>query len=377
MNTKKYFPGFNGLRFISISFVILSHLLTFKTNFGFTEYTLPISDILVHFGTQFFFAGSGFLITYLLLVERQKNNRISLKDFYARRILRIWPAYFLLIFLALIIVLKMPFFRIPGLTDAYLQTDYQKGNLLHFLFLPHIVPFLFPTVPYVHQTYTIGIEEQFYFLWGLLFCFIPRLNKKIFLTVILIIMGANFIHDVWYDTGNINTITSLFFKTSTFVKYSHISTFALGALFAFAFIEEKKWLHIFKSKAFQVLFYIGVVLCVCFQFTLPYFNDEFVAMIMLITLGIAIFKETSIINYDAPWLSFLGKISYGIYLFHVFAIVFAAKMGLSIFNFKTETPFIFWILFAITMLLSILFGFISFYAVESFFLKLKKRFQKV
>src|SRR4051812_37529305 len=98
----KHFAGLDGLRFISITFVVLHHLFTFKTNFGFTRFDYPILWLIGFYGIQFFFMGSGFLITYLLLLEKQETGSISLRHFFMRRMLRIWPGYYLLIVIALV-----------------------------------------------------------------------------------------------------------------------------------------------------------------------------------------------------------------------------------------------------------------------------------
>lgn len=380
MSAKAHFSGLDGLRFISISFVVLHHLFTFKTNFGLTSIDLPVLGTIGYYGIQFFFAGSGFLITFLLLTEYGKYNKISLKSFYTRRILRIWPAYYLLILLALVIALKIPFFNIPGLTDAYLQGNYQKGNLLYFLFLPHIVPFSFPTAPYVHQTYTIGIEEQFYFIWGMIFFFIPKITKKVFICILIGIIVINFTHDFFYtDLRRLehNKAIDLFLQLATYLKYCRFSTFAIGSLFAFAYYEKKKWVNIFRSLYFQLFVYCLLICSIWFDFNIPFCMDEYIAVVMLCVFGIATFKESSIINYSARWLSFLGKVSYGIYLFHIFAIVIAIKICKNIFHLVADNIFHLSILMVLTMLLSILFGIISYFTIEKFFLRIKKRFEKV
>ncbi|UEG49012.1 acyltransferase [Ferruginibacter lapsinanis] len=380
MSAKVHFSGLDGLRFISITFVVLHHLFTFKANFGFTAIDLPVLGTIGYYGIQFFFAGSGFLITYLLLREYGKYNTISLRSFYARRILRIWPAYYLLIILALVVVLKYPFFNIPDLTDTYLQSNFQKGNLLYFLFLPHIVPFSFPTTPYVHQTYTIGIEEQFYFIWGMIFFLIPKLTKRVFIGVLLGIVVINFSHDYFYEVlkkmEHIKAV-DIFLRTATYIKYCRFSTFAIGSLFAFAFFQHKKWIQVFKSVYFQLFVYALLVSSIWFDLYIPYCRDEYISLIMLCVFGIAAFKETSIINYSASWLSFLGKVSYGIYLFHIFAIIFAIKICNNVFHLSFDNYTGMSLLIIVAMLLSVLFGIISYYTIEKFFLQIKKRFEKV
>ncbi|MGG9971784.1 acyltransferase family protein [Ferruginibacter sp. SUN002] len=380
MDTKQNFHGFNGLRFISITTVILLHLFTFKENFGLTEMTFPLQEIITYYGVQFFFAGSGFLITYLLLAEFKKNATVSLKDFYLRRILRLWPAYYLLIILALLVVLKLPFFDIPELTAEYLQADYTKSNLLYFLFLPHIQPHFFPTAPYIHQTYTVGIEMQFYFLWGLIFFLIPKFTKKLFIGILVGAIILNFTHDFFYENWvqmKSSFVVSLLLKIATYIEYSRFSTFALGGLFAYAFFEEKQWLSIFKSPLVQAILYLVVLFSLYYDIYIPFCRDEYIAFLILCILTAATYKKTSIINFSAGWLSFLGKISYGIYLFHIFAIVFAIKICTEVLEFDVTTNFQLGVLIAITMGLSILFGLISYYTIEKYFLNIKKRFQKI
>ncbi|MES2431797.1 MAG: acyltransferase [Bacteroidota bacterium] len=377
MGTKVHFSGLDGLRFISITFVVLHHFFTFKSYFGFAAIDLPILGTIGYYGIQFFFAGSGFLITYLLLKEYNKNNKISLRSFYIRRILRIWPAYYLLIILALVVVLTIPFFDIPDLTGAYLEADHKKANFFYFLFLPHIVPFIYPTAPFVHQTYTIGIEEQFYFLWGALFLFIPKASKKLFIGLILLVVFMNVTHDLFYDTLLQQQLSKFFLQASTYIKYSRFSTFAIGSLLAFAYFEKKQWINVFKSLYFQAGVYILLIVSVYFDVYIPYCRDEYITVLMLCVFGIASFKETSIINYSNRLLSFLGRVSYGIYLFHIFAIVFAIKLCTGVFQLDLNNYGHLLIALVITMFLAILFGIISYYTVEKYFLKLKKRFEKV
>ncbi len=374
----KHFAGLDGLRFISIIFVVLHHLFTFKTNFGFHGYDYPVLGLIGFYGIQFFFMGSGFLITYLLLTEQQRNGIINLKNFFIRRILRIWPAYYLLIILALVVVLRLPFFRIAGITDSYLANDPQSANRLFFFFLPHIESFNYPTAPYVHHTYTIGIEEQFYFIWGLLFFFFFRYAYRIFIVLIIVMPVLNFLHHHLYlYMQNDNAAPKqLQYVNSviTFLKYSRPSTFAIGALFGWAYFHQKGWVQQFKKVPVQLLVYAVLTASIFFKIEVPFVHYEYISVIMGCVMLIGTFKKESIINYSAGWISYLGKISYGIYLFHIFAIVFACQL-VRLF-YKNETSFgVTLILCLLTLLLSIIFGALSYHAFESYFLKLKQRFR--
>jgi len=381
MNVKR-FAGLDGLRFISISFVILHHLFTFKSDFGLTAYDYPVLGLIGLYGIHFFFMGSGFLITYMLLAEHEHNKSISLKNFFIRRTLRIWPAYYLLILLALLVVLKLPFFRIPGLTDQYLSSNYKRGNMLYLFFLPHIVPFFNPTAPYVHHTYTIGIEEQFYFLWGILFYYFYRYMYWIFIAILIAMPLLNLLHDYLYAYIQSNPDTSHFSfniinKGITYLKYSRFSTFAIGSLFGYSYFYKKKWIFYFRLKSVQVLVYTIFVLSILLQIEVPFIQFEYMASIMGCIMLMATFKKESIVNYSAKWIEYLGKISYGIYLFHIFAIVFAVKIFINVFHFSGNDLWQILLLCLLTLILSVFFGWLSYNYFERFFLKLKQRYRKV
>ncbi len=375
----KHFAGLDGLRFISITFVVLHHLFTFKTNFGFYRYDYPVLGLIGLYGIHFFFMGSGFLITYLLLHEHANFGKINLKNFFLRRIFRIWPAYFLLIIIFLFIF-KIPFFRIPSTTDSYLAANYSNSNALYLAFLPHIQPFLFPTGPYVHHTYTIGIEEQFYIAWGLLFYFFRRHVCLIFWVILLAVPLLNVLHEYLhgYVQRTQNAPAALGYVNSmlTYIQYSRFSTFAIGSLFGYAYFFNQSWIQYFKMRFVQVGVYLVLVLSIGFGITIPYLQFEFMALLMACLMLVATFKKESMVNYSAGWISYLGKISYGIYLFHIFAIVFACKFT-SLFISQESNLFVTLCLAILTLLLSVFFGWVSYNYFEIVFLKLKKRFQRV
>ena len=97
-----YFRGLNSLRFFAAFLVVLQHAESIRHDKG-----LPS---LIHLGifnngaeaVSFFFVLSGFLITYLLLKERKDTNETSIKRFYIKRVFRIWPLYFLLVFIGIV-----------------------------------------------------------------------------------------------------------------------------------------------------------------------------------------------------------------------------------------------------------------------------------
>ena len=94
MHTKAvYLPGLNGLRAIAAISVVIAHTMMHMVTL---KLTLPVSFPMAQYAVTLFFVISGFLITYLLLIEKEESF-INVKNFYIRRILRIWPLYYLFI----------------------------------------------------------------------------------------------------------------------------------------------------------------------------------------------------------------------------------------------------------------------------------------
>jgi peptidoglycan/LPS O-acetylase OafA/YrhL len=146
----------DGLRAISITLVILGHLGGTR---NFNRLELGIGDN-AQFGVTVFFVISGFLITSLLIAEREANGSVSLKLFYLRRALRIFPASYL--FLAVLFVLTLAglihltgkdlFYGITYLANYFPGRSWQIGHL-----------------------WSLSVEEQFYLLWPFTFVMLgPR-----------------------------------------------------------------------------------------------------------------------------------------------------------------------------------------------------------
>src|SRR5687768_10044625 len=128
-----YFPGLNGLRAIAALAVVVSHITRELGSFNLDPYIfseqkngtihgLPLAG----YGVSIFFVLSGFLITYLLQAEKEKQE-IDIKKFYIRRILRIWPLYYLYLFVAVLALL-------------YFNLDISFKSLLFYFFYAANVP---------------------------------------------------------------------------------------------------------------------------------------------------------------------------------------------------------------------------------------------
>lgn len=164
-----------------------------------------------------FFALSGFLITYLLLVEK-KQGEIKIEKFYLRRIFRIWPIYYLYLFISIV------------LSFIYWQNLLNISSLFYFFLLANIPPIFFNSLPLLSHYWSLGVEEQFYLFW-------PHVLKNVkFSSLYIIIFSFILIFNIlkyliYHHSVNIN-IDKLYIFISSF-RIDCMAIGGLGALFLY------------------------------------------------------------------------------------------------------------------------------------------------
>lgn len=352
----KYFKSFDTLRAFAAFIVMWSHLELIKgdnnlpnlhnSNFWF----MPGG----HIAVVFFFVLSGFLITYLLIKEKDKTGEIKLKDFYMRRIFRIWPLYYLIILLSFIFV----------------KAD--RGIFSIFSSLT-----LFPNIPYAlkeawigsPQIWSIGVEEQFYLFWPILLLKIP--DNKIFKFLIVFFILYTFLPYAIY-LFNINTIQSgkLAAFSSSYFYSTKFNCMALGAVFGYIYIKRTQLLSFF-TKNITVYFFISLSLVLTFsRIRFPFFNDELFSIIYgLMIYGLA----GNDLKIGNKLTSFLGRISYGLYMYHWLVFLFVIKFLPRLTDLVYYNISLYFISFSLTILIS----WISFNTIEKYFLKIKNRYNTI
>jgi peptidoglycan/LPS O-acetylase OafA/YrhL len=164
-----YQPELDGLRFYAFLGVFIYHTLPSQALF-YRRLHLPLPGLWAAIaksgasGVDLFFALSAFLITSLLLRERQETGKISLRLFYLRRILRIWPLYFAVLALGVVLAHTIPDQRLPWY--------YVAGYLL---FVGNWISAVFGhTQSICSPLWTVSIEEQFYLVWPALMKILER-----------------------------------------------------------------------------------------------------------------------------------------------------------------------------------------------------------
>jgi len=363
MQSKKvYFPNLNGLRFIAAFLVIIHHIEQFKSLFNLPSLWNKSSfiDLAGEHGVVLFFVLSGFLITYLLINEEFSTGGIHIKNFYVRRILRIWPLYFIIIILGFLIVPHIPWFNIPGIKTDNIYKYFWVKLFMFVFFLPNVVT-VFGVIPYTSHTWSIGTEEQFYLVWPVIVKYFKKFRILVVVAVLL------FYHLVGYF---IKTYADDFTYSSVLLSYWNnftINCMAIGAIFALA-LFYKKYL---KLLMHPVLFYVVLIittLLILNGFHFSYFHKD----IFSILFGILILNFSSarmLANvFEKRIIVYLGDISYGLYMYHPLCIgiimILSKYLGVS-----SDILY-----YSASIFMTILFAHFSYKYFETPFLKLKKKF---
>ncbi len=356
-----YQPELDGLRFYAFLGVFVCHTLPFEASF-YRSLHLPFPWVwgatvkAGAAGVDLFFALSAYLITSLLLREREETGDISLKLFYTRRVLRIWPLYFAVIGLAIVLSHTMTNQHLPWYYVAgYL---FFVGNWVHAAFgRPESIAF---------PLWTVSIEEQFYLLWPLLVKTLGR--RALIASTILMFLLATACRIGFVLAG----------ASGGYIYYgstARCDSIALGILLAL-FADR---LPSLTSRARLLLISAGLVGWIVSSAWLtdqpgPISMREVPGrLIISIAAGAILYgslhSRTSLLT--SGWIVRLGKVSYGLYLLHLTGLLLAKSAlhptsGAALLATK-----------AVGFVLTILLAFASYRWIESPFLRIKDRFSRV
>jgi peptidoglycan/LPS O-acetylase OafA/YrhL len=284
-------PSLDGLRTISVAFVLTAHFLY---TIGFTDF-LNLGIL----GVRFFFVISGFLITGLLLKEMDKTSTVSLTRFFFRRTLRIFPPYYFYLLL-IFIGSKMGVFNIPSesfitpvtYTSNYFASDY--WNLLH--------------------TWSLSVEEQFYLIFPFILLLLGR--RQIIWILLALIVFCPFLRlidfqvfsesqEMWIYYGFHANADGLATGCLLSIIYTKLHDFSWyrGLLNSRGFLIVPIFLIWFNSNIDPRQFYLGVV-----------FTVSNILIAMCIDWSITNYQNWfgKILN-SAPMMQ-IGVMSYSIYL---------------------------------------------------------------
>lgn len=317
-SAKVYFPGLNGLRFIAAAMVVVSHVELYGFNFNFhtlgIEALFTIGDVAV----IFFFVLSGFLITYLLFKEKDTMGTVSVKDFYMRRILRIWPLYYLLLILGFLILPNIAFMDTGNLSHM-MHKYFWPQLILNIFLLPNLGRACFTALPFNGMAWSIGVEEQFYFIWPILIKKSKKPLKVIIMIIIAYIMcffGAREVKHIFTNYA----ISSFTNYLPNIIGYIQIDCMAIGAIGAYLLFYNKRLIQFVFSPLFQFITFVGIFIIIFFYNNKLFSNEIASFFFCSLIINVAANKNT-FLKLENKVFHYLGKISYGIYMYHSIIII--------------------------------------------------------
>jgi peptidoglycan/LPS O-acetylase OafA/YrhL len=408
---RTYFPGLNSLRFFAAMAVVLTHIeLTKKLLFHKCHLWLKTDDWFIgnawqsiwrqgppqpipwqspfvtfggYFGVIFFFVLSGFLITYLLLREKEEHQSIDVRKFYVRRILRIWPLYFLLIILGFFVLPHLSWFVIPS--QQRLLNDHFWFNLITYsLMVPNFgFAYLMESVPNLGQLWSIGVEEQFYLFWPLFILFSKKhlRNIVLFLVVLTAIKAGAFIYFHFLSPAIKGDADLLQFSTADIFKRLlstlKFESMALGGIGAcIVYYQKSRALQLIYHPFTQIAALLALPAIILFTPTSLY-NALYLllsvpCLIIIMNVGC---NESCLYRLRHAWFNYLGKISYGIYMYHLICITFTFQMMDACFDMPYEIT---WVqnlaIYCISIALTLLTSALSYQYIEKPFIQRKANY---
>ena len=367
-----YIPQFDIIRFFAAFLIVIYHsYIAWKGWFGlpgalstgdyktFSRVGLHVDQFLrnMPIGVDIFFFISGYLLTYLLVVEKEKYGKVNIPKFYIRRGLRIWPLYFFLIALA-------PFL-INWLGEKQ-PVYWPTIALINNFYTIHTQEWSYPFAHF----WSICIEEHFYLFWPLIIAFIPFRKLPFAITLLI---GLSWGYKIY---------TYIFLASNWYELYLHtfsrMDVILLGGLLAVFYIKKP-----FEFKLHwvsMVLISIVVIVLLCyddlsnFDYMLNGVTRRFIYILLLgLMMMDALFNpdHKSAIGRFKPLL-YLGKVSYGIYMYGNILVLVVIKKVLPLIG-HANIYLYFFIVFTSSLIVPV----ISYELLEKPFLKLKQRFSLV
>ncbi|WP_290338073.1 acyltransferase family protein [Ferruginibacter paludis] len=334
-------PALDGIRAVSISLVLFSHLSNaFKVNQQ-THFIIEQAGVL---GVHIFFVISGFLITTLLLKEKIHTGNISLKNFYIRRALRIFPVAFLYLF-CMLLLNALLHLNIP--LKCFLGAAFFMGNLAYF-----------QGNWYTAHYWSLSIEEQYYLVFPLL---LKKFTNSIDWLLIIAIFGIVFFRALAYS-GHFPEWP--FLKLTGLLIYQSDGVL-MGSLLAVA--AFKNWLPITFFQKYGV--YITLILPF---FIWPFYSNRIgidalnpaiaTLMIALLLHSVIIAEQTMLFRLlNNKYAILVGKLSFSLYIWQQLLTGIDGKLG----RFAQ---------FPQNLLLIALLAWSSYYFFERRFLRVKNKF---
>ena len=325
-------PNLDLIRAIAILIVLFYHV--------FERYNFPRVNFFISsgkYGVQLFFVLSGFLIGCLFYQELQKNNVVNIKRFILRRFSRTLPTYFIILFVAYILVFL-------SRREAF--------NVKYLFFLQNYLDH----IPFFKVSWSLCVEEHFYFVLPFFLTFLTFINKSwIKIVIVLIVLFIPLFFRIEESIGK-----NLSFGYLTTATHLNFDSMSFGVLIAYIFINTKIEFSNYLKNTFIIL---PIILLIIF----PYLEERLVytygKLLLPLSFALCIFvlvisKQYSVSSNKV--ISSIANSSYAVYLTHAFVLNFYDKM----YPHKDSNNYIDLLVITMIIATSLIIGYLFYYFIE-------------
>lgn len=355
---KTYYPSLNGLRGLAILLILLTHLFEYVPVFKLNWISVDL-----------FFVISGFLITEIILKKRGTTH--FLQNFYIRRALRIFPLYYVSLFIIL--------YLIPASIIGFSNLQYFRDNRFWLFFYVQNWLYILKNPDHnllLNHFWTLAVEEQYYFFWPLCILFIKKTNRLLLFIGCIILLNLGWRMFMWHLSVPDISYAYLY-------KFTRIDGLCVGSGLAILWVYKRAFIQqyllticmiVAAANVFFILYKLFVAPSLPFHGFIGYLTASvFWGVVMYVSLIKKSKWLDSFLNFSP--LQGLGNISYSLYIWHWpvywLALPFLSKFLSARFNIKGLANDL--IVSVACSLGSLLMALLTYYCIEKFFLKLKDK----
>ena len=219
--------------------------------------------------------------------------------------------YFLLIILGFFLLPLV----VPAEFNVFNLPNYGQRLLLFCTFLPNVSYIVNGTTPFVHQLWSIGVEEQFYLVWPLLILLSPGKKTSVLLFFLTYMSAVVLVNKF---AGSETILYKILSK-------ARFSAMAIGGLMGYIVYYKTKGYQLIQSGIFGWLTFIITILLIVKSIYVPYIGYEIYAVLFAILIAHFSVSPKPIFSLDYDVFNYFGKISYGLYMYHSIMIFLSIK----------------------------------------------------